>query len=151
MSPTFTSCGLKPLRARLCEALQNGWGGIRTHGTLTSTPVFKTGAFNRSATHPTISFNPLFYVFFCGFTITAKNPQHTSRVERSDIIQHRTKKIAVENHAAIFHQAYQLRYESSQAEFSLEIERRSGLQSYHFIHCAALGSDGRNVARLSKT
>ena len=33
-------------------ALIGGWGGIRTHGTLSGTPVFKTGAFNRSATHP---------------------------------------------------------------------------------------------------
>jgi hypothetical protein len=29
-----------------------GWGGIRTHGTLARTAVFKTAAFNRSATHP---------------------------------------------------------------------------------------------------
>ena len=29
-----------------------GGGGIRTHGTLTRTPVFKTGAFDRSATPP---------------------------------------------------------------------------------------------------
>ncbi len=29
-----------------------GWGGIRTHGGLSPTPVFKTGALNRSATHP---------------------------------------------------------------------------------------------------
>ena len=29
-----------------------GWGGIRTHETLARLPVFKTGAFNRSATHP---------------------------------------------------------------------------------------------------
>ena len=33
-------------------ALDGGWGGIRTHGTLAGTPVFKTGALNRSATHP---------------------------------------------------------------------------------------------------
>src|SRR5713226_5240473 len=31
-----------------------GWGGIRTHGELAPTPVFKTGAFNRSATHPAL-------------------------------------------------------------------------------------------------
>ena|GEM_PF-6236859 len=30
----------------------NGEGGIRTHGTLAGTPVFKTGAFNHSATSP---------------------------------------------------------------------------------------------------
>jgi len=29
-----------------------GWGEIRTHGTRERTPVFKTGALNRSATHP---------------------------------------------------------------------------------------------------
>jgi hypothetical protein len=29
-----------------------GWGGIRTHEELAPPPVFKTGAFNRSATHP---------------------------------------------------------------------------------------------------
>jgi hypothetical protein len=29
-----------------------GWGGIRTHGELAPTPVFKTGALNLSATHP---------------------------------------------------------------------------------------------------
>ena len=29
-----------------------GWGEIRTHETLAGLPVFKTGAFNRSATHP---------------------------------------------------------------------------------------------------
>jgi hypothetical protein len=33
-----------------------GWGGIRTHGTLAGTPVFKTGALNRSATHPSLSY-----------------------------------------------------------------------------------------------
>lgn len=29
-----------------------GWGEIRTRETLAGLPVFKTGAFNRSATHP---------------------------------------------------------------------------------------------------
>ena len=29
-----------------------GWGGIRTHEGLAPLPVFKTGAFNRSATYP---------------------------------------------------------------------------------------------------
>jgi hypothetical protein len=29
-----------------------GWGGIRTHGTLARSPVFKTGSFNHSDTHP---------------------------------------------------------------------------------------------------
>ena len=34
------------------EGQNGGWGGIRTHGTLSRTLVFKTSAFNRSATHP---------------------------------------------------------------------------------------------------
>ena len=29
-----------------------GWGGIRTPETLARLPVFKTGAFSHSATHP---------------------------------------------------------------------------------------------------
>ena len=29
-----------------------GEGGIRTHGTLAGTPVFKTGTFNHSVTSP---------------------------------------------------------------------------------------------------
>ena len=42
-------------RVVLCaELLQffNGQGGIRTLGTLTGTPVFETGRFNRSRTCP---------------------------------------------------------------------------------------------------
>jgi hypothetical protein len=34
------------------EQRGGGWGGIRTHEELAPPPVFKTGAFNRSATHP---------------------------------------------------------------------------------------------------
>ena len=29
-----------------------GWGGIRTHETVPRLPVFKTGSFNHSDTHP---------------------------------------------------------------------------------------------------
>ncbi len=32
--------------------MAGGWGEIRTHGDVAATPVFKTGALNRSATHP---------------------------------------------------------------------------------------------------
>ncbi len=39
----------------LYQCKQNGgWGEIRTHGDVAATPVFKTGALNRSATHPRI-------------------------------------------------------------------------------------------------
>jgi hypothetical protein len=41
-----------------------GEGGIRTHGTLAGTPVFKTGAINHSATSPKIfaeNFPSIFY------------------------------------------------------------------------------------------
>jgi hypothetical protein len=39
------------LRTR-SAANDGGWGGIRTHEGCDPLPVFKTGAFNRSATHP---------------------------------------------------------------------------------------------------
>ena len=34
------------------KPIAGGWGGIRTLETLARLPVFKTGAFNHSATHP---------------------------------------------------------------------------------------------------
>jgi hypothetical protein len=34
------------------SGVSGGGGGIRTHGTVSRTPVFKTGALNRSATPP---------------------------------------------------------------------------------------------------
>ena len=36
------------------ERRRHGWGGIRTHETVARLPVFKTGALNRSATHPAL-------------------------------------------------------------------------------------------------
>jgi hypothetical protein len=36
-----------------------GWGGIRTPGGREPTPVFKTGAIDHSATHPTEVFQVL--------------------------------------------------------------------------------------------
>ena len=36
----------------IAKGTPGGWGGIRTHGGLAPTPVFKTGALNHSATHP---------------------------------------------------------------------------------------------------
>ncbi len=45
-----------PLRSRPARrgllSCSGGWGGIRTHEALADLPVFKTGALNRSATHP---------------------------------------------------------------------------------------------------
>ena len=37
------------------KEINGGGGGIRTHGRLSPTSVFKTGAFNHSATPPTES------------------------------------------------------------------------------------------------
>jgi hypothetical protein len=45
------------LHCRLC----GGEGGIRTPGTLSGTPVFKTGAFNHSATSPTMTVTVSYY------------------------------------------------------------------------------------------
>ena len=41
------------------KQLFGGRGGIRTHGTLAGTPVFKTGALNHSATLPSNEINEL--------------------------------------------------------------------------------------------
>ncbi len=41
-----------PTSTRGCCPISGGGGGIRTHGPRERTPVFKTGAFNRSATPP---------------------------------------------------------------------------------------------------
>ena len=40
------------MKMMFSECGSGGWGGIRTHETLSRLPVFKTGAFNHSATHP---------------------------------------------------------------------------------------------------
>ena len=48
-SSVFTNVFTKPL---LLRSKPNGAGEIRTHGTLAGTLVFKTSAFNRSATAP---------------------------------------------------------------------------------------------------
>ena len=38
---------------KMLDGLVGGEGGIRTHGTLARTPVFKTGTLNHSVTSPT--------------------------------------------------------------------------------------------------
>src|SRR5829696_7549772 len=44
---------------RMISIGSGGRGGIRTHGTLAGTPVFKTGALNHSATLPLLRHQPL--------------------------------------------------------------------------------------------
>ena len=51
------------LRLRSLTLTKSGGGEIRTHGPLSETPVFKTGAFNRSATPPLFIRNYCFYAF----------------------------------------------------------------------------------------
>ncbi len=43
----------------LIQRLDGGGGGIRTHETVSRLPVFKTGAFNHSATPPALLTNDL--------------------------------------------------------------------------------------------
>ena len=40
-------------------AESGGWGGIRTHERREPLPVFKTGTFNHSVTHPRLDFSHL--------------------------------------------------------------------------------------------
>ena len=42
----------EPDRENAFARASGGWGGIRTHGALSCTLVFKTSALNHSATHP---------------------------------------------------------------------------------------------------
>jgi hypothetical protein len=46
-----------------------GSGEIRTHEQITPSPVFKTGAFNRSATLPRLLFYPAFRPFLACLSI----------------------------------------------------------------------------------
>ena len=63
----------------------SGWGGIRTPGSLTTTPVFKTGALNRSATHP----DQCFYWVFAESNPNpnSKYPYHTQMRSTSSLTQ----------------------------------------------------------------
>ena len=54
---------------RLCPPGPNGRGGIRTHGTLAGTPVFKTGPINRSGTLPGAVSSSDFRVFGRDFPV----------------------------------------------------------------------------------
>ena len=47
-------CGMQTLAENVVSEAVGGGSGIRTHGELAPTPVFKTGALNRSAIPPTI-------------------------------------------------------------------------------------------------
>lgn len=50
---TTESCHfLKPSKRPRIVVNLSGWGGIRTHGGIAPSPVFKTGAIGHSATHP---------------------------------------------------------------------------------------------------
>src|SRR5215472_2560840 len=60
---TRASCGFScafRTTANNGEQYTGGRGGIRTHGTLAGTPVFKTGALNHSATLPSLEIVQLF-------------------------------------------------------------------------------------------
>lgn len=57
--------------------LTGGWGGIRTPGRVAPSAVFKTVAFDRSATHPKLFhfYPPVFQT--CGFVRTALRAHHS--------------------------------------------------------------------------
>ena len=65
MAPKKSDFEAKSVRAAsvdddgITDGRSGGWGGIRTHEELTPLPVFKTGAVNHLATHPSFDFNDL--------------------------------------------------------------------------------------------
>ncbi len=76
-----------------------GGGGIRTHGRVTPTTVFKTAAFNRSATPPARATmlpepslknqeNPPLTVCPCGFGIIAQDRFQEEPVEKLKVLFH---------------------------------------------------------------
>ena len=80
-----------PTPLRPIESIHGGEGEIRTHGTLTSTTVFKTVALNHSATSPRSSAVAPFYlipncsslvwekiVIATGYIAKASNASHTA-------------------------------------------------------------------------
>ena len=68
MSPIKTAGdGVKkniPLNYHGMFNITGGWGGIRTPGSLATSAVFKTVAFDRSATHPNFYCLRILYFFF---------------------------------------------------------------------------------------
>ena len=56
---SFVRWCTKILNLPIKSAGSGGRGGIRTHGTLAGTPVFKTGALNHSATLPLLRYQSL--------------------------------------------------------------------------------------------
>jgi hypothetical protein len=69
LSTTVSENVLSSPQLSSADSCIGGWGGIRTHGGLSPTPVFKTGALNRSATHP-IAFLPRISNIFEEITIS---------------------------------------------------------------------------------
>ena len=45
-------CNIRSFDNNVIIKKHGGWGGIRTHEGVAPLPVFKTGAFNHSTTHP---------------------------------------------------------------------------------------------------
>ena len=64
------------------ESVYGGEGGIRTPGTVPRTPVFKTGAFNHSATSPLLQF---YYSSGIVPERTAKRPFIFHRLHRTEL------------------------------------------------------------------
>ena len=52
--PSFALRATEGILRLLRSAKNGGEGGIRTHGDLSATPVFKTGAINHSTTSPDV-------------------------------------------------------------------------------------------------
>ena len=67
-----------------------GWGGIRTHETRERLPVFKTGPFNHSGTHPSQG-----YKEFSSFLRPSKTAEYHVTLEKKGIRNRRRHKDVV--------------------------------------------------------
>ena len=72
--------------AMIASEKRSGWGGIRTHGTVTRTAVFKTAAFVHSATHPACH-----DALFCSVFLPSPGSRHAPKLilaTRYSSVQH---------------------------------------------------------------
>ena len=69
-----------------------GWGGIRTHDTVARVPVFKTGALNRSATHPIFLITDTPRAAYCRDRSGGNGRETVLSAFRFDLVKARTVK-----------------------------------------------------------
>ncbi len=66
--------------------IPGGWGGIRTPGGVAPTTVFKTAAFDRSATHPKLFYRRPFNLRFCSLVAPDGAAHHSFALDFASLV-----------------------------------------------------------------